>query len=440
MATNLSRIPPYIIPMKQPLLFLSASLMVLSLTLNAQNNFRPAYYVNLQHDTVFGEIDNRGDLRNCLVCTFRPEEGKESVQFEPGEIVAYRFSDGGKYYVSREVLINQEVQKVFLEFLVEGISNLYYYRGAGGGRYFLESADGTYTELSNDLVKLTINGTEYVRKSNLYVGQMKASFGDCPEIQAKLDKAQFSHNSLIKLTSEYHEYVCEDGVCIIYEKTVPVIQVSGGAYVGMIRSGLSFPKYEGTDQDFNFDASYKWYHYYTFSKETDLVVGMRLRFTLPRANEKLAVILLAEYSGADYEAYAEEQTSPGLLTQMKANAHLSTLNVMTGIQYSFPKGKIRPSLAIGPVFSVDLNSYFDIEHTLITGSQTIIQDYRTEPVKGMVLGGFSQLGVDWSVAGRHHLGSSLRYHLTWQRTNHYIHRDGLSISLYYNFLLGPGLR
>jgi len=424
--------------MKYPLLFLSTSLIVFSLSLHAQNNFRPGYYISLQHDTVYGEIDNRGDLRNCHVCTFRAEGGKEGIQFEPGEIFAYRFSGGGKYYISRELLINQEVQRVFLEFLVEGISNLYYYRGTGGGRYFLESADGTYTELSNDLVKLRIDGTEYVRKSNLYVGQMKASFWDCPEIQPKLDQAQFSHKSLIKLTSEYHDYVCEEGLCIIYEKAVPAVQVSGGPYVGMSKSGLSFPEYEGSDQDFNFDASYKWYHYYTFSKETSLVLGLRLRFTLPRANEKLALILLTEYSRGDYSAYAEEQTSPGLLTQMEANAHLSTLNMMTGIQYSLPKGRVRPSLAIGPVFSIDLNSYFDMEHALITGAQTILQDYHTEPIKGLVMGGFSQVGVDWSVAGRHHLGSSLRYHLTWQRTHYYIHRDGLSLSLYYNFLLGPG--
>jgi hypothetical protein len=38
---------------------------------------------------------------------------------------------GGKYYISKEVNIEEEVQTVFLEFLVNGITNLYYYRGEG---------------------------------------------------------------------------------------------------------------------------------------------------------------------------------------------------------------------------------------------------------------------------------------------------------------------
>ena len=419
--------------MKHPALLWSACLALIAISLNAQTNFQSAYYITNQSDTIHGEIDNRGDIRNCRTCTFRSDGDAQSFSFEPGEIMAYRFNENGTYYISKEVKINNEDQEVFLEYLVNGISKLYYYRGEGQDRYYIESQYGLMTELTNDMIEFSANGVEYARKSNLYVGQIKAAFGDCPEMQSNLDKAQFSHNSLIRLTSEYHDYVCDGEKCIIYEKPLPVILITGGPYVGFIRSSLDFPGYKGSDMDFNSDASYKWYHYYTFQKQTDLLLGLRFRFSLPRINEKLALIFLAEYTQSEYTAYTEDQTNPGLLIQMTANAHVSTLNTMTGIQYTYPKGRIRPSLAIGPVFSMDLNSYFEIEHIMITDTREILQNFQTEPFSGLVMGAFVQVGADWSIYGPHHLGGNLRYHFNRQRTEHYINRDGLSLSLYYNF-------
>lgn len=418
--------------MKHPALFLSACLAVLTISLNAQRNFQAGYYITTQFDTVYGEIDNRGDLRNCHICTFRPGEGMEEISLEPGDIYAYRFSDGGKYYISKELQIDEEERSVFLEFLVNGISNLYYYRGEATNKYYLESAEGLFTELSNDWIEFEKDGVRYGRYTNLFVGQMKASFGDCPEIQSGLELAKFTHKSLISLTSRYHDYVCDDGLCIRYEKPIPVIRVSGGPYAGMITTTLDFPEFKG---DFDADASYKWYHYYTFDRQTDFMFGLRFRFTMPRANEKLALLVLTEFTRSDYYSYVEDQTNPGLLTRMEANAHLSTLNLMTGLQYTYPKGRIRPSLTVGPVLSLDLNSYFDIEHVLVTDEREILQDYQTEPIKGMVLGGFTQLGMDWSVNGPHHLGLHLRYHFTRQGKDHYVNRDGASVSLYYNLTL-----
>lgn len=416
--------------MKQPTLLLSACLTVIAISLNAQTDFLPGYYISMQFDTIYGEIDNRGDLRNSHLCTFRPGEGMEPVSFEPGDIYAYRFSEGGKYYISKQVNIEDEEQTVFLEFLVNGISNLYYYRGEGLDRYYLESGDGLMTELSNEFIEFQVDGVDYGRFTNLFVGQMKASFGDCQEIQPKLDQATFSHKSLIKLTSQYHDYVCYDEQCLIYEKPTPAVQVSGGPYAGIIASTLDFPEFKG---DFDADGSYKWYHYYTFSKETDYMFGLRFRFSMPRKNEKLALIVLTEYTQSEYYSYVEDQTSAGLLTQMEANAYLSTLNLMTGLQYTYPKGRVRPSLSIGPVCSIDLGSYIDMEHVLITDTREIVQNFQTEPFGGLVLGAFSELGVDWAINGPHHLGCNLRYHFTRQISDHYINRSGLSLSLYYNF-------
>ena len=78
--------------MKHPTLLLSACLAMFAISLNAQTDFLPGYYITNRSDTIQGEIDNRGDLRNCHMCTFRSGEGMESVSFNPGDIYAYRFS------------------------------------------------------------------------------------------------------------------------------------------------------------------------------------------------------------------------------------------------------------------------------------------------------------------------------------------------------------
>jgi hypothetical protein len=426
--------------MKFSKLLSSACLLLASVSLQAQTNFRPAFYITLQSDTVYGEIDDRGDARNARVCTFRSGEGQATLSFDPGDIIAYRFTGGGKYYISREIPLQEETQTVFLEYLVNGISDLYYYRGQAQGRYYIESEDGQFTELSNDIVTSKVNGVDYTRSSNLFVGQMKASFGDCPEIQPKLDRARFSHKSLIQLTSEYHDYVCDDQECIIYEKRLPAVLVSGGFYTGLMRSGLDFPDYEGSDTDFAFDAAYKWYHYYSFNTTNDLLFGLRLRVTMPRANDRLAMLFLAEYSQSEHLAYAEDQTEPGLLTLMEAHARLSSLNLMPGLQYSFPGRRLRPSLALGPVFSMDLNSSFNMQHTLVSDGPEIVQNFHTTPIRGMVLGGFSQLGLDWGIGGGQNLGCSLRAHFTRQRTDHYVNREGISVSLDYSYTFNRGIK
>ena len=84
-----------------------------------------------------------------------------------------------------------------------------------------------------------------------------------------------------------------------YDDSGQLVQVSGGLYAGYIQSGLEIPEYNGTEGEFHADSEYKWYHYYTFQKQSDFLMGLRFRFTLPRVSEKLAMLLLMEYAGSD---------------------------------------------------------------------------------------------------------------------------------------------
>ena len=69
--------------------------------LYAQTDFRPGYVITNSNDTLYGEIDYRGDRLMSEVCKFR-SNGRDIVEYTPYDIAAYRFTDS-KYFVESYV-------------------------------------------------------------------------------------------------------------------------------------------------------------------------------------------------------------------------------------------------------------------------------------------------------------------------------------------------
>ena len=124
--------------------------------INAQTDFRPGFIIKAEGDTIFGEIDYRGDLLMGEVCRFRLSERSYTVEFSPNDIIAYRFTDS-KFYISKEV----NGRKVFLEFLINGQVNIYYLRDVKSDYYFLEREGEKLIELPYE------EGIRYKKNGNL---------------------------------------------------------------------------------------------------------------------------------------------------------------------------------------------------------------------------------------------------------------------------------
>jgi len=191
-------------------------LLLLTIKINSvsgQTNFREGFIINNQHDTIKGLIDYRGDIKNSTTCIFKKDENSTPIKYLPGEIKGYRFMDG-KFYISRLVKVGDEEKNLFLEYLVNGIVDLYYYRDFENDYYFVEKECEDMIELTNEKKELIRDArNEYYSKSivysNLYIGILKALFADCEEVAKKADNTKFEHNSLIKITKSYHDYVCD---------------------------------------------------------------------------------------------------------------------------------------------------------------------------------------------------------------------------------------
>jgi hypothetical protein len=398
-------------------LTLSAVMAFSFLVLEAQTNFQPAYYITHNQDTIYGEIDNRGDLKNGSICEFRTDPNAENTQFEPGDIYAYRFIDG-KYYISTELNVDGELKVVFAEYLVNGVLDLLYHRSINNDHYYMEAKNGDWLELTNKDIQLMRDGVSYTRKSNQYKGMLRANFSEYPEMQKEIDKASFKHQSLIKLTKQYHDYSCTTGEeCIIYEKQPPVVGLHVAPMAGFGLNWLSVP-------------SHPQYGSFSFTQSNDLLLGMRIKVTLPRLNDKLSFLLIPEYGRSYFYSQFEEQLASQVDQFTEIHSHRSYISTALGMQYTFPRGKLRPTISLGPLMAYHTEFDFRIRKE-VAGSTTVeTREIITEIPGDAAFGGFLQGGIEIRGKSRPLFDISLSYHFTLANLNVYMEREtgGLGVS------------
>lgn len=192
--------------------------------INAQTDFRPGYVIKTNGDTLIGEIDYRGDLLMGEICRFKNKDIDKEIKYYPGDIAGYRFNES-KYYISKEV----SGKKVFLEFLIKGKVNIYYIRDDKGEHYFIEKEGIGLTEIPYEERIMYIDNEpnkQYLVQSTKHIGILNVYMQDAPEFQSRIKNIGIpEHESLIRLAEDYHNKVCKDGACIIYEKKLPLLKL-----------------------------------------------------------------------------------------------------------------------------------------------------------------------------------------------------------------------
>jgi hypothetical protein len=358
-------------------------LFILTTFLNgtSQSSFRPGYYITWENDTVYGFIDYRGEVRNSSFCLFKKDETSEPKRYEPADIQAYRFTDS-KYYVSRSIILQGQEKQVFLEFLVNGITNLYFYRDINYYSYFIENKNGEWLELTNDVItEHRVGKGEIHRNSNRYIGLLRATFADSPEIQPQIDRASLAHKSLINLTKTYHDFVCtDDEECIIYEKKLPLMKVR---IAPVVRGGVAFLSFrEGIHSNYNFNPIF-----YPSA-------GILLNASLPRMNEKLSFEVELDVNSYNFHGSYEEQNR-AIMEYYDAYIDIISLQPSLAVKYTFPTRKIKPTISAG----VSTEIFASTDQNIVTvkmHSDTIYTFQSPDiPIASFVPGGFLQFGCNF---------------------------------------------
>jgi hypothetical protein len=267
-----------------------------------QSEFRNGYIISNSGDTIKGQIDYRGNIKNSQACVFKSETGKVKT-FSPLDIVGYKFEEG-RYYVSKYSKTEGGYKILFVEFLVDGRKNAYYFRDDSGEHYLIEYVNDTLVELPNKEEIFTEDGLQYSRKPTKQLNYLKAYFKDCPALYPEIDKmGKINEDNLVRITTRYHNKMCPDSVCIVYYKRKPGIGIALEPEIGAID-----------------------YHYSSGSPE----YGVLVYLWLPRTNERLFLKTGYLVSNSAYEDYTYR---------------VSKLTLQ--FEYLFPDKLIRPKFDLG---------------------------------------------------------------------------------------------
>jgi len=190
-----------------------AFLLFLAISVNAQDNYRKGYIVTNKNDTIKGLIDFQSDKMNCSFCKFKLSEKDEDQTYYPKDLIAYMFVNEKKYYISRTINIDNQPQKVFLEYLVQGIKDLFYYP-LKNGCYYFEDENGEMIAVSKEYNKIENNK---LISDNKYKGVLSYIFRNSKSVSQKAKRAFFDRKSMITLTKSYHSEMCAPGEeCIVF--------------------------------------------------------------------------------------------------------------------------------------------------------------------------------------------------------------------------------
>jgi len=206
-------------------ILLSYGFIFIGFILHAQTDFRPGYVIKENEDTLFGKIDYRGDYLMSKLCKFKPKFSNTIINYYPGDVKEFRFINS-KCYVSRTL---ESGRKVFLEYLIKGKLNVYYYRDEDFNDYYLVDKEGfpLKTIPYREGIRFTEDGTRVYFQSTIHIGLLNAYTQDANDFKLQAEKIKSpDHNNLIKFAKNYHEIICKDENCIIFENDLSIIKTS----------------------------------------------------------------------------------------------------------------------------------------------------------------------------------------------------------------------
>jgi hypothetical protein len=302
----------------------------------AQSNFKPGYIITNQQDTVTGWINFRTDKRNQKQCEFKPDLKLAVKIYLPQDIAGYRFTDEGKYYVSHEIQLNETSQKVFLEFLVKGIMNLYYYADEVD-YYFFENQDGKMEVVSQQPERVD---NMIIRQDNEYISRIRSLFQDYQTIVQKTEKLKFNQRSMMDVAEEYHNEVCTTGEsCIIFRNRHP--DDEGIRYKISVYGGLQLSNYV-------FSTYYMRSSKHRASNVSPLL-GAQVNWMNPRWSNSFSLQLEASFSQfkSDIPKKANRYVNNDYPNVRATSYEALASSLRAGVKYTYPKYIISPTAEAG---------------------------------------------------------------------------------------------
>jgi hypothetical protein len=364
--------------------FYFAVFVLFSFQVAGQPNYKSGYIITLKNDTVAGFINDRGELRNSMICQFKEGKKAKPVKYSPADIKAYRIN-GGKYYAAKEVFFKDQFSYIFADVLLKGEVSLYYDRRNKEKAYYLQRNDGELVDLVNQQVSVNrqvpdfgyqpYGSSKYGVILSVYKDTLYSFFKNCDKVRNQARNVEYNHKSLMNVTKAYLRYTCKGDDCLSYEKDLTVSRPSLGIYSGMQVSQIMWRSKAKSDLIYSFPVG--------------LFYNVPLNLIDPR---------LSFQAEMTYSYMNHNQLYNNLLDTIQYMEIMSaSIGIPILLKYEFPGKRISPSFAFGKETSVVINSDITINH--------VDELYYHKTQKS---GWFFQAGLSYKVAPKLSLFSNIR--------------------------------
>lgn len=377
-----------------------------NLKANSDDLFKEGYVISLNGDTTKGLLLKQISKNAANQCVFKLNANSESKTYKPGEIAGYRYLDG-KYYISKEINIDSINKKlVFLEFLIKGKANIYYYVD-NTEHYYIEKLPSDLLELTEIERVHTPNGFD-IKDNKSYIipskfkGKLMYMLQDCPEINQEIQKARPNHQSLIKLTKDYHEKMCNSENCIIYEKNNISAKLKFGFLVGFSKNQYNFGNQVTSDfgNNYQIGATVKLSNFLMFNENFNLKGSVLFEkdskyYTLTIADDVRSFLVIN--NNVPYQLNKKDfgPNSIPYLPSMEAEINVLDLKIPITINYDFNINKktiLNCGVGISNKIIISQNKNFKVNGFYQTYGKSI---------NTLLTGAIATAGVEGNWFGKH---------------------------------------
>lgn len=380
------------------LIFLFA---IISNSIYANGNYIKGYMTLCNGDTIAGYLLNQNSLNASKFCVFKKNLDDKPKNYSATDICGYRYLHD-KYYVSKEITINKNDKKVvFMEFLINGISDIYYYKDKNGDHYFIEKDKIGLIELIEK--KQTFNDVEII--TSKYKGELKRAMADCPDINAEIERTSLNHISLINLAKIYHDRVCTSESCIIYERTNLSAKFKFGIILGITKNNYNFGnRLLGSNEvGYQFGIGMKieniLFSNERFNLDVKLLLDKNSKFTMSPYSDYYYNYKVS-YNGIDYDLNSQNayNTTPSLAV----NLNIIGLKIPVMINYCYPFKN--SSLNVGVGLSDKIIIYCNKQYI----DYAFYNQYG-KSINTFLIGGIVNIGFDRNLKKEQKIGINLGY-------------------------------
>jgi hypothetical protein len=345
----------------------------------------------------------QSSLNASSKCFFKTSLKSDTKVYGPEEISGYRFING-KFYISKQIIkgSEKEAKIVFLEFLIQGITSIYYTVDDLGEHYYIEKKPMGLIELTEPV--RVFDG--YFAPS-LYRGKLTSIMIDCPDITGQIGKTDLTYSSLVKLAKDYHNKVCTEYNCIIFERKAVPVKVSYGVIFGLSENNYSFGKMLHTDYGpgFELGIDVRILHAIFTDERFGINIGLLIkddsRYKI-RPYKKYSWNTDVSYNGADYIINWNPAAYINSINLLPVDLKIASLKlpVMFDRKFDFTNFALLAGLGITNKIVISSNKNFSIKD---------FEDQYGRTIPPYMAGGTGKAGLTIKTSNNHAFCVNLMY-------------------------------